>query len=83
MTLLQNLPAGTTVSIKKIEGDASAVLRARELGLIPGTICTIVRKAPFGGPIQLAIGRGQLGIRPSDGLVISVEVVSIVTSLAV
>ncbi|MCX6140148.1 MAG: FeoA domain-containing protein [Candidatus Kapabacteria bacterium] len=74
MTLIQNLPAGTACTIISIEGDGAVARRARELGLVAGTVCTVIRKAPFGGPIEIATAVSRIGIRPSDGLLISVEV---------
>ncbi len=73
MTLIQTLPAGTSCIIISIDGDSAVARRVRELGLVPGTWCRVVRKAPFGGPIEVATAVSRLGIRPSDGLVIMVE----------
>lgn len=47
--------------------------RAKELGLVPGVLCTVVRKAPFAGPIELATSLAHIGIRVSDELQIDVE----------
>ncbi|MBK6417575.1 MAG: FeoA domain-containing protein [Ignavibacteria bacterium] len=73
MTLIQTLPAGTSCIIVSIDGDSAVARRVRELGLVPGTRCRGVRKAPFGGPLEIATAVTRLGIRPSDGLVIMVE----------
>jgi ferrous iron transport protein A len=70
--LLQDIEPGTECTIVSIDGDAGAALRARELGLLPGTRIRVVRKAPFRGPIEIATPVARLGIRPTDGLVIRV-----------
>jgi len=36
----------------------------QELGLIVGTRFTVIRKAPFGGPIEIHYGYTRLAIRP-------------------
>ena len=36
------------------------------LGLIPGKIFTIIRQAPFGGPIEIKIDRTHLALRASE-----------------
>ncbi len=82
MTLIQSLPAGTSCTIVSIEGDVNAARRARELGLIPGTVCKVVRKSPFGGPFEITTGTTRLGIRPTDGLRICVEVLPAKGSVA-
>ncbi len=82
MTLLQTLPAGTTCMIVSIDGDVAVSRRVRELGLVPGTQCMIVRKAPFGGPIEIATAVARLGIRPTEGLIIMVDVVRQVDAVA-
>lgn len=51
--------------------------RARELGLVHGVVCTVVRRAPFSGPIELATPLAHIGVRPSDELRIDVEPVSV------
>lgn len=40
------------------------IRRLQELGLIVGTIFTVVRKAPFGGPTEIQYGYTRLAIRP-------------------
>lgn len=73
LQLLQDIAPGTTCTIVEISGDGSAALRARELGLLPGTVIRVIRKAPFGGPIEVATPVARIGIRPTDALVIRVS----------
>jgi Fe2+ transport system protein FeoA len=49
--------------VLSIDGEQSCVRRVMELGLVPGTLCTLERKAPFGGPIEVSIGTIRLGMR--------------------
>lgn len=48
-------------------------MRVRELGLIPGKLCRIVRRAPFGGPLEVAVGNTHVGLRLNGVLRILVE----------
>jgi ferrous iron transport protein A len=40
--------------------------RMAALGLIPGKRVALLRRAPFGGPLHLAIGPTELMIRRAD-----------------
>jgi Fe2+ transport system protein FeoA len=73
---LESIPVGTQCRILDIQGEPAAVRRARELGLVHGIVCTVIRKAPFSGPIELATPLAHIGVRPSDDLRIDVEPVS-------
>lgn len=70
---LESIPVGEQCRILDIQGDVAAVRRAKELGLVQGVVCKVVRKAPFHGPIELAMSLGNIGIRTSDELRIEVE----------
>ena len=70
---LDAIPVGKQCRILDIQGDIVAVRRAKELGLVHGVICTVVRKAPFSGPIEVATALAHIGIRTSDELQILVE----------
>ena len=74
---LESIPVGSQCRILDVQGDPTAVRRARELGLVHGVVCTVVRRAPFSGPIELATPLAHIGVRPSDELRIDVEPVSV------
>lgn len=46
--------------------------RCMELGLVPGTVCTVERRAPFGGPVELSTERTRLGVRLGSELQIMI-----------
>lgn len=73
---LESIPVGRQCRILSIKGEDSAVRRAKELGLVDGVVCTIVRKALFSGPIEVATPLSHIGVRPSDELRIDVELVA-------
>ncbi len=41
--------------------------------MVPGAWCTILGKAPFGGPLEVALEGAHLGVRPTRELCIYVE----------
>ena len=44
-----------------------------ELGLVAGSKVRLVKKNPFGGPIQIKLNNSYLAIRKEDAQMISVE----------
>lgn len=48
-------------------------LRLLEMGLLPGTELTFVRKAPFGGPMEVEIRGFRLSLRKCEAAGIGVE----------
>ncbi|MFN4985447.1 MAG: ferrous iron transport protein A [Ignavibacteria bacterium] len=79
---LESIPVGSRCRILEIQGEGGAVRRAKELGLIHGVICMVVRKAPFSGPIEVATPLAHIGVRPTEDLVIIVEPVAALVSEA-
>lgn len=73
MHRLETVAAGSTVRIAHMEGDAGTVRRVQELGIAVGAIIRVVRKAPFNGPIEVAVGRTRIGLRPVHDVAIFVE----------
>lgn len=60
------LQEGNRFVITGYKAQNALVERLRELGLVVGTMITIMRKAPFNGPVELQFGRSRLVIRPTD-----------------
>ncbi|MBU3679398.1 MAG: hypothetical protein FGM32_07300 [Candidatus Kapabacteria bacterium] len=73
MTSLHKCPVGTRCMILSIDGEEFCVRRAQELGLVPGVVCCLERRAPFGGPVELSTDIARLGVRLGDELTIMVE----------
>jgi Fe2+ transport system protein FeoA len=72
-TPLHHASPGAIVRITDVSGDERTVHRVREMGLTVGAVCRLVRKAPFGGPIEVVVGRTHIGLRSSNDLCILVE----------
>lgn len=60
------LPIGSRAILEGYSVQNEFTERLRELGLVRGTMVTIVRKAPFGGPIEIRYGNSQLALRASE-----------------
>ncbi|MBL7997127.1 MAG: ferrous iron transport protein A [Candidatus Kapabacteria bacterium] len=66
MTLLHALPAGAKGKIIQYASTNSITERLQEMGLIPGTLFTIVRRAPLGGPLEIAYGQSRIALRAEE-----------------
>jgi Fe2+ transport system protein FeoA len=67
MTTLAALPVGA----RAVLGEAAAspdptVLRLLEMGMTPGTEVVVVRRAPLGDPIEIALRGTRLCLRHAD-----------------
>ena len=60
---LSELPAGQSGIIASIPSGRTALTRLREMGLVPGTRVTIVRRAPLGEPIEISVHGSRLAMR--------------------
>jgi Fe2+ transport system protein FeoA len=64
---LCDLAAGATAVIQDIPaGHDEHITRLRELGLVPGTKVRLVRRAPLGDPIEVAVRGSRLAMRRSE-----------------
>jgi ferrous iron transport protein A len=64
---LCDLPAGATATIQDIPvGHDEHITRLRELGLVPGTKVKLVRRAPLGDPIEVAVRGSRVAMRRSE-----------------
>ena len=55
---------------------AAASVRLMELGLVPGTILRVVRRAPLGDPLEVEVNGARLALRAVEAAALTVEVVS-------
>lgn len=63
---LSDLNVGDTVRVKGYLTDSDYVARLIRLGLIPGTLLTVKRRAPLGDPIQISFRGYSLVLRPAE-----------------
>ena len=53
--------------------EAAGLTRLRELGLTPGAKVTMVRRAPFGEPIEITVRGSHLAMRNHEAADISIS----------
>lgn len=63
MRTCKELRPGETAKIVSIDGDASLQSRFSALGLRPGSAVELVRRAPLGCPIELAVNHTHIALR--------------------
>jgi ferrous iron transport protein A len=63
---LDRLGPGESGIIARLNGDPQVTRRLMELGLVPGTPVELVRRAPLGDPIELAVRGVHLSLRRTE-----------------
>lgn len=66
LTLCELAPGATAVIDDIPVGHDEHITRLRELGLVPGTRIRVVRLAPLGDPIEIAVRGSRLAMRRSE-----------------
>lgn len=66
MIPLTTLAVGTRAAIASFSSNNEFTERLQEMGLTRGTEFTLVRKAPFNGPIELSFGSVRLAVRTTQ-----------------
>ena len=72
---LAALESGTRARVSSIRSEDDFAHRLMELGLTPGTEVALIRRAPFGDPIELVVRGTHFSIRRSEAERIHVEAV--------
>ena len=57
-------------TIAKLDSSYDSKLRLAEMGVMPGIDIRMIKKSPFGGPIQVKINNYYLTLRKQDALLI-------------
>lgn len=70
---LVNLEAGRSGTVTRVGGPRAVARRLLEMGVLPGTRVTVVRRAPLGDPLELRLRGYSLSIRASEAREIDVE----------
>jgi ferrous iron transport protein A len=52
--------------ILRLEGNSGLERRLMELGIVPGTVIEMVRRAPLGDPVEIRIRDVSLSLRRSE-----------------
>ena len=77
MTLsLAELDTGTVIRITGFTENSAYSAQLQRLGMVPGTVATLLRTAPLGDPVELRLRGYSLALRPSEATSLQFEVVS-------
>ena len=70
MSTLYDLEINTSTKIKSLKNSNEFCGRLSEMGIVPGSFVRIIKKNPFGGPIEIKLNDYYLAIRKEDALLI-------------
>lgn len=63
---LDRLEPGQRAVVREIHGDSTVIQRLYEMGLTEGEEVELVRRAPFGDPIEIRLRHYELSLRTSE-----------------
>jgi ferrous iron transport protein A len=70
---LADLTPGKSAVVTAISGAGRVASRLMEMGFVPGTIVEVLRRAPFGGPVQYRVHGCSVSMRSAEASCVSVE----------
>ncbi|MFZ9760952.1 MAG: FeoA family protein [Candidatus Kapaibacteriota bacterium] len=70
---LRTMPIGSKAIVTSLEGNEDFIRRLNELGFLPGTTFTLLRRAPFGGPVEISFGQTRIAFRPDSSVSIHIH----------
>jgi len=70
MKNLYELAPNLIATITKLDNSYDSKLRLAEMGVMPGVDIRMIKKSPFGGPVQVKINNYYLTLRKEDALLI-------------
>lgn len=70
---LKDAKVGSTVTVKKIEGDGAYKRRIMDMGITKGSQLFIRKVAPLGDPVEITVRGYELSVRKSDAQCVVVE----------
>lgn len=73
MKTLGNMPVGSSGVIVRLHGEGALRRHLMDLGLIKGTPFEVVRVAPLGDPVEIAVRGYQLSIRREEAAIVEVS----------
>ncbi len=70
---LSNLPSGAHGIVAVVTGEPLLRRRLLEMGLVPGTPVTLLRRAPLGDPLIVRLRGYDVGLRHSEAREIALQ----------
>lgn len=72
--ILSDMQPGEKGIILSVSGDNTVQRRIRDMGIVRGTEIEVVRRAPFGDPVEFHLKGYNLSLRREEAAYVSVEV---------
>jgi ferrous iron transport protein A len=66
MNTLKDVSVGSTVTVKKLEGDGAAKRRIMDMGITKGTSVYVRKVAPLGDPIEVTVRGYELSLPKAE-----------------
>ena len=73
MQTLKEIPCGTTVTVKKLNGEGAVKRRIMDMGITKGCSVFVRKVAPLGDPVGVTVRGYELSLRKQDAELIVVE----------
>ena len=73
MQTLKEIPCGTTVTVKKLNGEGAVKRRIMDMGITKGTSIYVRKVAPLGDPVEVTVRGYELSLRKADAEMIEVK----------
>ena len=73
MSNLRNTPVGSTVTVRKIEGEGATRRRIMDMGITRGAEIFVRKVAPLGDPVEITVRGSELSLRKADADMILVD----------
>ena len=73
MSNLRHTPVGSTVTVRKIEGEGSTRRRIMDMGITRGAEIYVRKVAPLGDPVEITVRGYELSLRKADAEMIQVD----------
>ena len=72
---LSQLKKGQNAKILRVSGSGPIKRRMMDMGMVPGSEIKLIRKAPFGDPIEFRIKGYSLSLRKEEAETILIELI--------
>jgi Fe2+ transport system protein FeoA len=71
---LDKIEKGEAGLVRSVEGDGKVRRRLFDMGVTPGAVVTLRKKAPMGDPIEVTIRGYELSLRKAEAALVNIEV---------
>lgn len=70
---LDELPLGQPARVVLVRGGGGLAVRLMEMGLTPGAAIMVIKRAPFGDPLEVRVRDFHISLRKADAARVTVE----------